>query len=60
MKFPQVERDPMTNGVKGKSAIAVYEFLAEEADFEGDTVRAGDFQSTSQTVTEYLARKCLG
>jgi hypothetical protein len=54
MKFPQVERDPMTNGVKGKSAIAVYEFLAEEADFEGDTVRAAIFKAQAKRLQNIL------
>lgn len=45
MKFPQVERDPLNGGIKGASAIAVYEFLAEEADFEGDTIKAAMFKA---------------
>jgi len=54
MKFPHIEYDPVLGGINGESAIEVYKFLADEASFEGDKVKAALFHAKVKNLSSVV------
>tara|TARA_R110000803_G_scaffold33099_4_gene72582 strand:- start:184 stop:417 length:234 start_codon:yes stop_codon:yes gene_type:complete len=50
-KFPHVEYDPVGGGVRGESAIEIYKFLADEAEFDGDVVKGALFKARAKQLS---------
>ena len=48
-KFPEVEYDPVNGGVSGETAKQIYMFLADEADFNGDRMRAALYKANAES-----------
>jgi len=54
MKFPHIEYDHVSGGVSGESAIEVYKFLADEAAFDGDMVKAAMFRAKVKSLSSVV------